>query len=535
MQPVALHVLQLPEDPVLPDRDYSRFDMRWLLAEEVDAPASAALATGDLVQLDQLLTGAGEFEGLRFVGPADADGRRELLLGDVESPVFPRAVAALAATGPTALRQLFEPALEKVVELQGFSLEDIFGGDAEAFWAEPDVQRRERKLAGEWIIKLADCTCVKTYRFSAAGHDEPAEPAPAPEPEPELEQQSAGDAAGAAADARAQRAAQLQQQQPAPPSAVPGSEWIYDKALLAKALSAEPTDPADSFDPDEGLGRVAGLGMGLGEVEMLPTWFIRAGDWSAPPLDDGSWPPVGQTGEAFAPTARAVAAAAGCVWFLKETNRNYSAGVSVHACAADCLGAAEVGKRYVVQPHYHSPMLRPDGRKFHLRLYLAACSPQGESGLLWYLYRSKELLMGRVATSTAEPWTASSLDRDVQIITRRTFAMRAEDWPSPAEAAKAWTALRTGKKTVLFSHLYIKMLTLPRQARDKHGKPQLQDRFFSACKAVLEQQLSIRLKPTAAVACCEMFGIDLALRDDWVVHVFEINAVRKASFCAILD
>ena len=58
------------------------------------------------------------------------------------------------------------------------------------------------------------------------------------------------------------------------------------------------------------------------------------------------------------------------------------------------------------------------------------------------------------------------------------------------------------------------------------GKTQLQDRFFSACKAVLEQQLSIRLKSTAAVACCEMFGIDLALRDDWVVHVFEINAVR---------
>ena len=167
---VALHVLKLPEDPVLPDQDYSRFDMRWLLDKEVNAPAGAELATGDLVQLDQLLTGAGEFEGLRFVGPADADGRRELLLGDVESPVFPRVVAVLAATGPTALRQLFEPALAKVVELQGVSLQDIFGGNAEAFWAEPDVQHREHELAGEWVIKLADCTWVETYRFAEATH-----------------------------------------------------------------------------------------------------------------------------------------------------------------------------------------------------------------------------------------------------------------------------------------------------------------------------------------------------------------------------
>ena len=29
---------------------------------------------------------------------------------------------------------------------------------------------------------------------------------------------------------------------------MPGSEWIYNKAFLAKTLTADPSDPGDSFD-----------------------------------------------------------------------------------------------------------------------------------------------------------------------------------------------------------------------------------------------------------------------------------------------
>ena len=84
--------------------------------------------------------------------------------------------------------------------------------------------------------------------------------------------------------------------------------------------------------------------------------------------------------------------------FLKETNRNYSAGVTAHPNVAACLAAADPRKDYVVQPHYAKPMLR-DGRKFHIRLYILGFSPLGTNNLEWYYYRSDELLMGRVATS----------------------------------------------------------------------------------------------------------------------------------------
>ena len=93
------------------------------------------MAAGDCVHIPALLTGAGEFEGLRWAGELVGAGRRELLLGDVESPVFPRQIADSIPPGST-LRQRYEPALEKVLGLQGFSLADLGGAaEAEAFWA----------------------------------------------------------------------------------------------------------------------------------------------------------------------------------------------------------------------------------------------------------------------------------------------------------------------------------------------------------------------------------------------------------------
>jgi hypothetical protein len=35
---------------------------------------------------------------------------------------------------------------------RGMSLGDIFGGNAEEFWASPDVQQKEPQLEGEYVI-----------------------------------------------------------------------------------------------------------------------------------------------------------------------------------------------------------------------------------------------------------------------------------------------------------------------------------------------------------------------------------------------
>ena len=125
-----------------------------------------------------------------------------------------------------------------------------------------------------------------------------------------------------------------------------------------------------------------------------------------------------------------------------------------------------------------------------MRIYLAALSPpcvgEDDRQLRWYIYRSKELLMGRVATS-CEPWSPTTLDREIQIITRRTFALSEEDWPG--ESNKVWMAVRT------------------------------------ACKAVLAEQLPFIWCHAIVylLVCHELFGIDIALRDDWVGRI-EINA-----------
>eukprot|EP01051_Picozoa_sp_SAG22_P029890 SAG22_NODE_11306_length_491_cov_0.788265_1_plen_69_part_01 len=49
-----------------------------------------------------------------------------------------------------------------------------------------------------------------------------------------------------------------------------------------------------------------------------------------------------------------------------------------------------------------------------------------------------------------------------------------------AQAAALVRGAESGKKTVLLSHLYIKMLILPRQARDKHRENSKIDRFLAA-------------------------------------------------------
>ena len=97
-------------------------------------------------------------------------GAWRLVPGDVESPVFPadrRTLAAGRGQG-TTLRQLYEPALEKLMGLQRMSLADVFGGDTAEFWGNPDIAHRypgTQRDAAMWAVDLGSCTRVSTHRF----------------------------------------------------------------------------------------------------------------------------------------------------------------------------------------------------------------------------------------------------------------------------------------------------------------------------------------------------------------------------------
>ena len=160
--PAALHVLRLPAAPP----ESVRWGDFWLLSD----PAGE-IAAGDLLHFEDELTGAGECEGLRWALPAEAAGKWRLVPGDVESPVFPADRETLAAgRGQDAtLRQLYEPALEQLMELQHMSLADIFGGDTAEFWANPDASFRYpggQRDAAMWAVDLPSCMRVSTHNFS---------------------------------------------------------------------------------------------------------------------------------------------------------------------------------------------------------------------------------------------------------------------------------------------------------------------------------------------------------------------------------
>ena len=184
-------------------------------------------------------------------------------------------------------------------------------------------------------------------------------------------------------------------------SMVPGSEWISDKAKLAKCLKAD--------------GGVAGL-------TFLPTWYIHNKKWSLPPRPDGQWDATAAgCGPEHAPPAELSAALDRRCWFLKETNRNYAAGTFVKDSVQSCLAGAEEDKNYVVQPHYADPMLIAHSKKkFHCRLYIFAHSPAGKTHVDFYHYD-----IGVLAIAPAA-WSPGSQERPVQIT--RDRSIRFEDW-----------------------------------------------------------------------------------------------------------
>ena len=171
---IRMHVLKLHENPVLPGNDWERFRCRWLL----DDPAGE-VAPGDVICLEELMTGAGEFEGLRFAcalaDPAEASARPHLLelqQGGDEAPSFPPGIVRLVEEeGGAGLRSRYHAVLDRLLVRQGLSMavfcEGCDGG-VEGFWSDVEAggcRGQVRQPRGEWLIPLAACERVSTEVF----------------------------------------------------------------------------------------------------------------------------------------------------------------------------------------------------------------------------------------------------------------------------------------------------------------------------------------------------------------------------------
>lgn len=159
-RPPRLYIVKLYESPH-PDNNYDRYSMQWILDT---AEGDDDVQQGDMLYIPEVATGAGETEGLRFVGTNNNNNNGfALWSGGIEAPVFPRGIAELKS--PQELRRDYEQLLNIVLQQQGFSLADLFGGDevVEEFWASPDTERQARETEGEWHIPWSQCEILSTH------------------------------------------------------------------------------------------------------------------------------------------------------------------------------------------------------------------------------------------------------------------------------------------------------------------------------------------------------------------------------------
>lgn len=164
-RPPRLHIIKLHESPH-PNNNYERYDMHWLL-DTTTRTAKPEIQHEDMLYIPELATGAGEMEGVRFIVGNGSNGF-ELLGGGIESPVFPQEIAN--DKSPQELRQDYERLLNIVLQEQGLSLAELFGGAevVEEFWGTPDVERRPKTKEGEWRISWNECELLSTHASSSS-------------------------------------------------------------------------------------------------------------------------------------------------------------------------------------------------------------------------------------------------------------------------------------------------------------------------------------------------------------------------------
>mmetsp|Transcript_739 Transcript_739/g.1495 ORF Transcript_739/g.1495 Transcript_739/m.1495 type:complete len:190 (-) Transcript_739:100-669(-) len=184
MRPIArVHYLKLHESPVV-DGNYDRFGLLWLIdpgsgdahparstSQGTDSSSSAweGLDEGDLLIFPELLSGAGEFEAMRFVGEKTEEGMWPILTGGVDIPEIPQVIVSLLERKGLSWRAFYERPFETILKDQGFCMSDVFGDDEEAlvgFWSAPVVARRKGPPKSEnWVIPLEHCTWMKSLIF----------------------------------------------------------------------------------------------------------------------------------------------------------------------------------------------------------------------------------------------------------------------------------------------------------------------------------------------------------------------------------
>ena len=123
-----------------------------------------------------LLSGAGEFESVRFVGPKTThlpEGGNEedvlpLLTAGIEYPEFPTLIATMAEEQGTNLRELYENPFNAILQSQPPKLKliDLFSRDEEAykqFWDDVPIARRRRPPSDSpWKFSLGSLVWIKT-------------------------------------------------------------------------------------------------------------------------------------------------------------------------------------------------------------------------------------------------------------------------------------------------------------------------------------------------------------------------------------
>ncbi len=184
MLEASVHFLDFTEN----NPTYDRFDVLWELVDLDKQPMAVngiskesvmrsdfRLSEGDLVVFPALLSGAGEFEGMRFVGQKKklptGDYSFPLLTAGIEIPEFPSVL--LQHMDVASLKEIYEAPFNTVLQQQSnkYTLKDLFSSDEEAynqFWNEPPVARRRGPSGGDpWLISLSDCIWIETLEGSS--------------------------------------------------------------------------------------------------------------------------------------------------------------------------------------------------------------------------------------------------------------------------------------------------------------------------------------------------------------------------------
>ena len=154
---MSVRLIEITGAPV-PDEVVYGFD--WVLTQDVGQP-QILLSEGDIIFFPDLMSGAGEFEGLFFVGATTTTPGVVPLhfANEVESLAFPAAMRDLAQSRGSSLRGSYRQGIMALAAHVGFELEEVYG-DANALenmWNAPDVDEGPHEAQPIHTVPLAVC------------------------------------------------------------------------------------------------------------------------------------------------------------------------------------------------------------------------------------------------------------------------------------------------------------------------------------------------------------------------------------------